>query len=227
MGLPLEIDGLIVTGDGRRTILSVDRLALAPGEAIGVRGPSGAGKSTLLYALAGLVPIASGSVCWGEADLAGMTDGARSAFRRDRIGMVFQDYLLFEELTPLANASLASAYAPARARASIGERAGGMLERLGIAPRGGRTVASFSGGERQRVAVARALATDPDIVLADEPTASLDRASADRLIEDLVRLARDGGKTLVAVSHDPALHARMDRVVDVVDGRLGETSGHA
>jgi putative ABC transport system ATP-binding protein len=220
VGLPLAIEGLRVTGEGGRAILSVDRLRVAPGEAVAVRGPSGAGKSTLLFALAGLVPIASGAVRWGEADVAALSDGARAAFRRDHIGMVFQDYLLFEELTPLGNAGLAGAYAPRARRADIGNRAGAVLERLGIAPRGARNVASFSGGERQRVAVARALATDPDIILADEPTASLDRAAADGLIDDLVRLARDGGKTLIAVSHDPAIHERMDRLVEVVDGRL-------
>ncbi|MGX1097770.1 ABC transporter ATP-binding protein [Amorphus sp. MBR-141] len=227
MGLPLAIDGLTVTGDGNRTILSVGRLRVAAGETIGVRGPSGAGKSTLLHALAGLVTAASGTVRWGETDIAALSDGGRSAFRRDRIGMVFQDYLLFEELTPLANAALAGAYAPRRRRAAIDARACAVLDRLGIGTRGTRSVASFSGGERQRVAVARALATDPAIVLADEPTASLDRAAADALIDDLVRLARDGGTTLIAVSHDPALHARMDRLVDVVDGRLVEGAADA
>lgn len=227
MGLPLAIDGLMVTGEGGRAILSVDRLRVAAGEAVSVRGPSGAGKSTLLNALAGLMPAAAGAIRWGETDIAALSDGGRSAFRRDAIGMVFQDYLLFEELTPRANAALAGAYAPRGRRADIDARAGAVLERLGIGARGRRDVSSFSGGERQRVAVARALATDPSIILADEPTASLDRASADALIDDLVRLARDGGTTLIAVSHDPALHARMDRLVDVVDGRLVESAADA
>src|SRR5690606_13699710 len=92
---------------------------------------------------------------------------------------------------------------------------------------GERTVESFSGGERQRVAIARALAADPDVLLADEPTASLDRKTADSLIADLVGLVREGGKTLIAVSHDPAVHARMDRVIAIVDGRMAADSAHA
>lgn len=223
MGLPLTVSGLKVAGDRGRIILHVEELAISPGEAVGVRGPSGAGKSTFLFAVAGLLPIAGGSVRWGEVELAALSDADRAAFRRDRIGMVFQDYLLFEELTPLANAGLAGAYSRRDRRKPIASRAAGVLEKLGIGLDGARSVASFSGGERQRVAVARALATDPDIVLADEPTASLDRDAADRLVDDLVRLAREGGKTLIAVSHDPAVHARMDRMIEVVDGGLRQT----
>lgn len=222
MGSPLTVSGLKVAGDRGRVILEVDHLQVASGAAIGLRGPSGAGKSTFLFAVAGLVPIADGTVAWGETELSRLSDPARAEFRRKRIGMVFQDYLLFEELTPLANAGLAGAYFPARRRREIQDRAGLVLESLGIAPTGARSVVSFSGGERQRVAVARALATDPDIILADEPTASLDRAAADQLVDDLVRLARDGGKTLIVVSHDPAVHLRMDRMLDIVDGRLAE-----
>jgi len=95
-----------------------------------------------------------------------------------------------------------------------------MLDRLGIGSSNARAVATFSGGERQRVAVARALAGEPSIILADEPTASLDRPAADALIEDLVRLAREGGKTLIIASHDPGVHQHADRLVEVFDGRL-------
>jgi putative ABC transport system ATP-binding protein len=136
------------------------------------------------------------------------------------MGLVFQDFLLFEELSAAANAALAGAYAPRAARPQLARRVQATLARLGLATGERRTVESFSGGERQRVAVARALANDPAIILADEPTASLDRAAADRLIDDLVALAHEGGKTLITVSHDPALHARMDRLVTIADGRL-------
>ena len=220
MALPLRVDGLVVRNERGRAILTVEHMALEPGACLGIRGPSGAGKSTFLYALAGLLPRVEGAVRWGARDLAGFHDAGRTAFRRVHVGMIFQDFLLFEELSAAANAAIAAAYAPAGERAAIRERAAAMLARLGIAPETGRTVRSFSGGERQRVAVARALAHDPDIILADEPTASLDRAAADRLIDDLARLARDMGKTLIAVSHDGELHKRMDRVVDIVDGRL-------
>ena len=133
--------------------------------------------------------------------------------------MVFQDFLLFEELPALGNAALAASYAVRSERQRIVSGAAAMLTRLGLGDHSDRAVDTFSGGERQRVAVSRALAADPPVILADEPTASLDRDAADHLIDDLGALARDGGKTLIAVSHDAALHERMDRVLDIVDGR--------
>lgn len=219
MSLGLEITGLEVRSPSGRTLLGVPALSIAPGTCLGIRGPSGAGKSTFLFSLAGLSAEASGAIRWGGTDILKLSGEARAKFRRDHIGMVFQDFLLFEELSALANASLASAYSPRTRQSAIQSRAGAVLERLGIA-HGARTVESFSGGERQRVAVARALAADPGIILADEPTASLDRKTADGLIDDLVRLAREEGRTLVAVSHDPAVHERMDRIIGIMDGRI-------
>ncbi|WP_048648983.1 ABC transporter ATP-binding protein [Nitratireductor soli] len=224
MALSLWVDGLVVRSQRGRAILEIDRFTSEPGIRLGIRGPSGAGKSTFLHVLAGLLPRVEGSVRWGEHALTGRGaaggDAARTGFRRAHIGMVFQDFLLFEELGAAANASIAASYAPAGERAAIRDRAEELLARLGIEPGQARTVRSFSGGERQRVAIARALAHDPAIILADEPTASLDRAAADRLIADLADLARATGKTLIAVSHDAALHRRMDRVIDIADGRL-------
>lgn len=222
MGLALGIANLQVHGDDRRPILRIDALAVPAGCRLGVRGPSGAGKSTLLMALAGLVPAASGKIAWGDTDLSRLPEAERARFRRRHVGLIFQDFLLFEELTALANASLAAAYADPNRRATIRQGASAMLDRLGLAVHAGRTVASFSGGERQRVAIARALAADPPILLADEPTASLDRSAADRLIDDLAGLAAEKGTTLIVVSHDPAMHARMDRVIEIVDGTLVE-----
>ena len=221
MTLPLEARGLRVTAPGGRTLLKVPALDLPAGALVGVRGPSGAGKTTLLYALAGLLD-AEGSVRWGEADLLSLSSGRRAAFRAGAVGMVFQDFLLFEEMGALANAAVAAMFAPAAARPALRERAAAGLRALGLDPRASRPVASFSGGERQRVAVARALAGGAGILLADEPTASLHRAAADRLADDLVRLVRETGATLVAVSHDDALIARMDRVLTIADGRLAD-----
>jgi putative ABC transport system ATP-binding protein len=218
----LSMRDLAVTGDGGRVLLRVDGLDIAAGARVGVRGPSGAGKSTLLHAMAGLLRPAAGSVRWGGTDIAVLGDAARAEFRRRSVGLVFQDFLLFEELSALGNAAIAGSWSMPARRGAIARGAAGMLEHLGLSGHARRPVASFSGGERQRVAVSRALAGDPPIILADEPTASLDRASADRLIDDLVRISREQGKTLVAVSHDAALHARMDRVIDVVDGALRE-----
>jgi len=219
MTLPLTVRDLSVTDARGRVLLEVPHLDLAPATALGISGPSGAGKSTLLFALAGLAEAASGVVDWGGTDLLGMRPAQRTAFRATHIGMIFQDFLLFDELDALANASLSAMYLPPAARAGVRARAAAYLDRLGIAD-ARRRVASFSGGERQRVAIARALANRAGILLADEPTASLHREAADRLIEDLIAQVRDDGKTLIAVSHDERLLGRMDRVVRVLDGGM-------
>lgn len=219
MSLPLHVSDLQVSTPGGRVLLTCTQFQAAPGEAIGLRGPSGAGKSTFLYALAGLHAAMTGHIRWGDTDLAQLSDGARAVFRRNHIGLIFQDFLLFEELSALGNASLATCFNPASKRRSIINTAERFLKSLNV-PAEARTVDSFSGGERQRTAIARALAHDPAIILADEPTASLDRKTADGLIEDLIGLTRAQNKTLVAVSHDPHLLERMDRVIDVEDGRL-------
>ena len=203
-----------------RQLLQVDALREAAGECLAVRGPSGAGKSTLLFALAGLIPVKDGSITWGGREIAGTSERKRAAFRRETCGIVFQDHLLFEELSAQDNAGLSALFAPKSAREEIDERGSTMLATLGVDASDRRRSESYSGGERQRIAVARALAGDPPVILADEPTASLDRANADRLIDDLFGQARAKGKTLIAVSHDPVLFEAADRVVTLQDGVL-------
>lgn len=219
-GLPLRLQDLEVVAPGGRRLLAVDALEIPAGTFAALRGPSGAGKSTALHAMAGLVTISQGRVCWGEIDLAGLREPARAAFRRREIGLVFQDHHLFEELSGAGNAAIAAAYAPRADRAGIRRTAGDRLRQLGLDPDAPRRAGTFSGGERQRIAVARALAGSPRILLADEPTASLDRANADALIADLATLARRDGITVVAVSHDPAFHAAADRTIALRDGRI-------
>ncbi len=217
---------LRVAGEKGRSLLAVDHLDIAKGQAAAIKGPSGAGKSTLLYALAGLADITEGSVCWhltdGDKNLAELSEEQCARFRREHLGMVFQDFLLFEELDALSNASIANGYLPAREKQAVQERAEQLLNHLGITDARRRSIASFSGGERQRVAIARALAHDPQILLADEPTASLDRKAADSLIEDLISLVQEQGKTLIVVSHDAQLCEKMDRIVEVRDGKIFE-----
>lgn len=219
--LGLRVDNLTVSNGRGRVLLNVPALQIAPGQLVGVRGPSGAGKSTLLNAVAGLLPGASGQVIWGDTDLLALGDEARTGFRAAHMGFIFQDFMLFDELSPLDNASLSALFAPKAKRGGLIAAARAQLGRLGV-PEDTRQVASFSGGERQRIAVSRALAANPDVILADEPTASLDRKAADALIADLTGLARDQGKTLLAVSHDPALLEMMDQVVTVSDGQLAD-----
>lgn len=209
----------IDSGSGRR-LLSVPALALATGRSLAIRGPSGAGKSTLLFALAGLVAGTSGRLVWGQTDLVGLSDVARTAFRGATFGIIFQDHLLFEELSANNNASLAALYAPRRKRPAIAAAAKQILTDLNVPLHEARSVVSYSGGERQRIAVARALATDPPVILADEPTASLDRKTADALIADLLDGAARAGRTLICVSHDPALIDACDHVLTIEDGRV-------
>lgn len=202
-------------------ILDIAGLKAEPGQCIGVRGPSGAGKSMLLMAMAGLLEGAAGDLRWGQTDLLTRNSGARAAFRQTHVGMIFQDFLLFDELSALANASVSVGFVKVGERAAIKARAADWLRQLGLQDLD-RLVASFSGGERQRVAVARALANDPAILLADEPTAALDRYTADRLSTDLIQAARSGNKTLIAASHDASFLDRMDRVITLDHGRMME-----
>ncbi len=222
MGLHLSVSDLRVTARRGRVLLDLPALEQAPGRSLGICGPSGAGKSTLLFALAGLLDGIGGAVSWGDTKLLSLSANRRAGFRARHMGLIFQDFLLFEELDAIGNAALPALFLPRAHRAGLRARAGQQLARLGLAEPGAR-VADFSGGERQRVAVARALANDADILLADEPTASLPRAAADALIDDLVGLG--AGRTLIAVSHDTHLLDRMDRVLTLTDGRISDDSG--
>ncbi|MBE9638304.1 ABC transporter ATP-binding protein [Salipiger mangrovisoli] len=224
MSLPLMISGLAVRSPRGRILLELPALAAAPGALIGIRGASGAGKTTLLYALAGLLDRAEGSVRWGSTDVLALGSEGRARFRAGNIGMIFQDFMLFEELNAQDNAALTALFRPRAERAALRDRAKARLALLGLAEAEHR-VTSFSGGERQRVAIARAMASEAPVLLADEPTASLDRGTADRLIDDLVALVRTQGTTLIAVSHDATLLERMDRVLTIAGGRLVSDEG--
>ncbi len=220
MGKPtgaLKVRDLEVLSDRDRLLLSVPALDISAGSAVGIKGPSGAGKSTLLFALAGLQPKCRGSATWGDFDLIAARESNRAKFRRSHLGIVFQDFLLFDELGPLQNASIQSLFQPKPARAPLTEAARNRLHQLGV-NRDTDDVTSYSGGERQRISVARALAHKPTILLADEPTANLDRQAADALAGDLVRQSREQGLTLLVVSHDEAILNQMDRVITVTDG---------
>lgn len=214
----LAVRNLTVTAGRGRRILDIPCFDLPPGTALGVRGPSGAGKSTFLFAIAGLADGAAGEVRWGETDILRLGEEGRGAFRAMTTGMVFQDFLLFDELGAAENAGLQALFAPRARRQGLRDNAKSLLGSLGV-PADMRNVTTFSGGERQRVAVARALAHDPSVVLADEPTANLHREAADALSDDLLARVRERGRTLVVVSHDERLLGRMDRVLSLADGR--------
>lgn len=213
----LSVEGLTVTDGKKRVLLNLQALDVSSGQSLGISGPSGAGKTTLLHALAGLVPVDTGSIIWGATNIAALSDAQRTRFRAVHMGLVFQTAQLFDDMSCLDNAAIAAGFAPRKTRPAIRAAARDQLEKLGIGTASRHPVLHFSGGERQRVGVARALANRPAIVLADEPTASLDRAAADRLTDDLLGFTSDGG-TLIVVSHDPVLLSRMDHVLRLADG---------
>ena len=216
MTLPLSIRDLQVRAKGR-VLLSVPKLDLPAGSLTAIRGPSGAGKTTLLHALAGLTP-ATGRLDWGETDLTGLSQARRTRFRGQHIGMIFQDFLLFEELSARDNAIVAAAFRPDRA--ALGPRVDALMARLGVADLAARRADLLSGGERQRIAVVRALAHDPAILLADEPTGNLDPETSDRVFGVLMDLVRETGLSALIATHNLDLAARMDRVVRLDPGRV-------
>lgn len=203
---------------GRRTVLHDLDLSLAVGTSAAVVGPSGAGKSTLLSAVLGLLRPRSGTimVC-GHRVRAGA--GRRTAsIRRSHIGMVFQDGYLIDELSAVENVIVPALLAGTSHREAV-SRARSLLADLGLAD-DDRAVSSFSGGERQRVALARALVNSPQLLIADEPTGSLDPDNRDRVIAALAGTARQQGCAVLLVTHDPVVAAHTDRVLRLEDGRL-------
>ncbi|MBL8897840.1 MAG: ABC transporter ATP-binding protein [Planctomycetes bacterium] len=198
-----------------RALRGID-LAIARGESVAIVGPSGSGKSTLLAVLGTLERPDEGEVL-----LAGRSVWSRgrdlAAVRALELGFVFQLYNLVPVLSARENVELALQGRVA-SRAERRRRALAWLERLGLLPRAEARASVLSGGERQRVALARALVNDPPLLLADEPTGALDRASGELLLAELRRTAREHGKTLVLVTHDPAVAAACDRRLRLVDG---------
>ena len=184
------------------------------GEKVFLCGPSGAGKTTLMYTLAGLEQPLQGQVLIGGTDIYALSLKERAQFRNRHMGFIFQNYMLMPELTALENASLATAVAGSEAT----ERVVALLEKVGLGNRLDHLPNELSGGEQQRVAIARALAHNPAIIFADEPTGNLDSRNGAQILDLLFELAEQGGKTLVVVTHDPAIAARGDRVLTIRDG---------
>ena len=216
----LTLEGLVARFPGLDApALDIPAFGLAPGARIALRGPSGSGKTTLLNMLTGLARVPEGRVDWDGTDLATLGEGARDRWRAENVGLVMQDFHLFPGLSALENVLL-----PRRLRwrgAERGAREAGLrlLERTGV-PRPDQPVETLSRGQMQRVAVARALLARPAILVADEPTASLDAGSAAAVAALLVELAAETGATLIVATHDPDLIARIGRVVHLAAGRL-------
>ncbi len=195
--------------------LALDELALAPGERVACVGPSGAGKTTLLECLAGLLVPEAGSVRVDGVELAAEPDAARRRFRLERIGVLFQDLALLEHLSARENALLPWLLARRAERAQREGELARLAPALGLEALLERRPRALSQGERQRVALLRALLGAPRLLLVDEPTASLDAASAARALDCVLARAAETGATLLLVTHDPAARERCQRVVDV------------
>lgn len=191
-------------------------LEVAQGEVVFLRGASGAGKSTLLYTLAGLERPAAGDVIFEQEQLFSLRGNRLADLRNRRMGFVFQSYFLLPELTALENVLLPAMLA----NQSLEKRACELLERVGLSQRMEHLPSQLSGGEQQRVAIARALINNPSILFADEPTGNLDATTGSSIIDLLLGLTREEKKTFIAVTHDPALAARGDRELMIVDGRI-------
>ena len=196
--------------------LRVPELVIGSGEQVAVIGASGSGKTTLLHLIAGIAVPSAGSVETGGVELSAKNDAARRDFRVRRVGLVFQEFELLEYLSVLDNILL-----PYRINGSLGqtpavrERAESLAQRVGIGDSLARLPSRLSQGERQRVAVCRALVTEPLLLLADEPTGNLDPSNKDRVLDILLDFAREQGSTLVTVTHDRDLLPRFGRVIDV------------
>jgi len=197
-------------------------LAVAPGERLAIVGASGSGKTTLLHILAGLDRPSAGVARLDGRDLYAMSDRARAALRRRRIGLVFQAYHLLPELSVFENVLLPARIGQLRRAdfAAAHQRARELLARVGLADRADHRPNELSGGEQQRAALARALMNDPDVVFADEPTGNLDSQSGDAVLQCLFELSAGPQRTVVLVTHNPEIAGRCDRIVHLRDGRI-------
>lgn len=194
-------------------------LEVEAGEIVIILGPSGAGKSTLLQIVGTLDKADKGRILYDGVDVTLLNDKRLSQFRNQEIGFVFQFHELLPEFTAQENVAMPALIA-GESRKSAMERASQLLVRLGLSQRLNHKPSELSGGEKQRVAIARALINKPKIVLADEPTGSLDTHNRDEIREIIVRLNREWGQTFMIVTHDPTLTSIATRIVHMADGRI-------
>jgi lipoprotein-releasing system ATP-binding protein len=223
----MSSDNLVIDGIERRfeqgpralNVLQGASLTLAAGEVVALVGPSGSGKSSLLHIVGLLEKPDGGTISLGGAVIDTENEATRTALRLQHIGFVYQAHNLLPEFTAQENIALPARLA-GRARASAMQDALIALERLGLADRATHLPSQLSGGEQQRVAIARALANQPSLVLADEPTGSLDAAAGEKVADLLFAEAREQGTAILLATHDLDLAARADRIVRLHDGKI-------
>lgn len=213
---------MVLAAAGRSVrILENITLTIPVKQTVAIVGPSGSGKSTLLGLMAGLDRPTAGSIVLDGTDITALSESRMARFRREKIGYIFQSFHLIPTLTALENVAVPLELSGER---QAGKRAAALLAGVGLSDRTGHYPIQLSGGEQQRVAVARAFACRPPVLLADEPTGNLDSATGAQVIDLLLSLHREHGTTLVLVTHDPTLATAMQRVVSMRDGRLESDS---
>jgi putative ABC transport system ATP-binding protein len=212
-----------VFGEGETAVRALDGVSIdvARGEMVAIMGPSGSGKSTMLHLLGALETPTSGEIALAGERYDGLGDSGLTRLRRERIGFVFQFFNLLPALSAEENVLLPGLIAGRRDDATR-ERASGLLERVGLSHRTTHLPSELSGGEQQRVSIARALLTEPELILADEPTGNLDTRSSGQVLELLRDVNKAEAQTLVIVTHDPGAASIAERIVFLRDGRIAD-----
>lgn len=214
-----------VAGKPLNILRAVD-LSVDPAEVVAIVGPSGSGKTSLLMLLAGLERASAGRIVVGGTDITRLDEDAMAVFRRNTLGIVFQSFHLIPSLTALDNVGLALEIArPGMKLADVRQEAAAALDAVGLGKRLDHRPSALSGGEQQRVGLARALVTRPRLLLADEPTGNLDQKTGAVVVELMFNLARQNGTAVVMITHDPHLAERTDRTFTMEQGQLTETTG--
>jgi len=226
MSAPIELKEVSFaygTGELRRLVLREVDLRVAPGEIVILTGPSGSGKTTLLTLIGALRAMQEGSARVLGQELLGASESERVRLRR-RIGFIFQNHNLLGFLTARQNVAMAMEMDGALSGRQRMERAGAMLDAVGLADHREKKPANLSGGQRQRVAIARALAGEPGLILADEPTAALDKQTGQEVVRLLRDLAKGRGVPILLVTHDPRILDLADRIISMEDGRIVQSA---
>ncbi|RWX81840.1 ABC transporter ATP-binding protein [Neorhizobium lilium] len=217
--LSLEVSDLSVSFAGLTSpVLAIGHLTIAAGERVAVTGGSGSGKSTFINMITGLDRAGTGSIRWNGSDITRLSETARDRWRAGHVGLVMQDFHLFPGLSAVDNVLLPARLARVADSAMI-DRAHQLLSSVGLV-RPGQKIETMSRGEMQRVAIARALLRQPGVIIADEPTASLDSSSGEAVATLLLDMAAAAKSTLIVVSHDPSLIGRLDRRLTLSAGRI-------
>ncbi|RUT34852.1 ABC transporter ATP-binding protein [Arsenicitalea aurantiaca] len=213
----------LASGQSELHILRDVTFRIEAGEVVAVVGPSGSGKTSLLMVLAGLERATSGSVEVAGTPITGLDEDRLALFRRDTLGILFQNFHLIGSMTALENVMLALEIAEdPRPLAELEKASKTALEAVGLGDRLGHLPSALSGGEQQRVGLARAIVNRPRLLLADEPTGNLDQATGGRIIDLIFSLARENDMAVMLITHDPRLAAKADRQLEMACGRLGE-----